>query len=545
MSSINNKDTSKDKLHPCCLDLNTSPSSRRKAQQTVAQRISRKRMMQPNANEQAQDGSSVVHRTGIQYGDYSSGSLSSYVQVEFLNDHDIVLAAGQDGCVDVVKLDRYMPNDCDDGWEELPRRPHRPLGTLLASNIQTTMEEPVHSLKRLQGGQAFVVGQRGGGFSVFGTEDSSSYVGQAVTRPAVQQRLPNSSALELRHRIVQRKYPVFDSYEQYYNTVDNMYMSFAIQREGPDYNKVEHYPGRPSRMFLNPRCEYAWDFREVSSSTLLASFLDREVNTISITAMDSRISPETASQSLVPKGQASNVFNKTAGHTTSSCFVSDHSFATLHMWQRPTKESSTTCIELWDIRALRNGKSICTFDVESVYDIDGNVAAADSTLDLDNQVKWADSPAQARLTPSSNDDGLFMANIVTNQGVAESYLINASRASVVKQYRTRSAIQSTNAISPSLDCLACYDTSSLSLYDFSSRDNKERGGNGSIGKKRSRDTGFSEDLDDEYCLIGTIAPKIEDEVGIRARLNCLAFNKTGTTLVGGTDAGDLFLWRGG
>ena len=123
---------------------------------------------------------------------------------------------------------------------------------------------------------------------------------------------------------------------------------------------------------------------------------------------------------------------------------------------------------------------------------------------------------------------------------------------MVKKYRTRSAVQSTNAITPTLDGLACYDSSSLSLYDFSKPTVQNSGSSQSLqGKKRTQDqlsTSSNSSNDDlnEDCLVGTpFAPVIEDEIGIRARLSCLAFNKTGTSLVGGTDAGDLFLWRGG
>jgi hypothetical protein len=84
----------------------------------------------------------------------------------------------------------------------------------------------------------------------------------------------------------------------------------------------------------------------------------------------------------------------------------------------------------------------------------------------------------------------------------------------------------------------------LSLYDLSTAVDADENRR-DRGAKRSFHSETNNGEVNHKHLIGTIRPTIEDEHGIRSRLQCLAFNETGTSLVGGTDAGDLFLWRGG
>ena len=122
----------------------------------------------------------------------------------------------------------------------------------------------------------------------------------------------------------------------------------------------------------------------------------------------------------------------------------------------------------------------------SIHDRDGNVVS-DSIVTLDSQVEWEKSPAQARLTPSIDDNGRFMANIVANNDRTESYLLDGSSASVIRKVLTRSTVHSTNAVTPMLDCLACYDSSSLSLYDLAKDNKKKRTGGSPRGMKRSLD----------------------------------------------------------
>lgn len=557
MPSSSKLTTASSNLHSFTLDLN-SPISRRRAQRRVAQRIAQRRMLQQNPNEIAEDGSSVVHRTGIHHGDYEG--LSSYTQVEFLNDHDVVLAGYQDACIDIVKLPRYQAPD-----EEKQTQTCRPMGKLLARKVVSAYYSsgpgPVQGLKGLDSGNSFVVGHQGQ-FFVYATEHAS-LLKESETLSVSQQRIPDTPKLELRcSRLLQCKnsFTTGEDYAYYIMTIESMLESFGLRQDGLTLRDIYNYPGKPANVFANPRYEYMWDFRE-TPSTIMASFLVREKNSFSISILDARMSHKVNESVSYIRPDSEGVpqkFNPNVGHVTSTCFVSDHCLATLHMWQQPSREYSSTVVKLWDIRNTSRNKS--TPVVESVlsptlYDVSGNVET-NVTMNLNNQVRWENSSSQARLVSSIDDNGLIMANIVTNNDVGESYVLDASRGTVVKQYRTRSAVQSTNAVAPTLDCLACYDSSSLSLYDFSKHDRQKKceismtGNRNSRGKKRSQDevsslSTSSEALDDEDCLIGTVAPTIEDEEGIRARLSCLAFNKTGTSLVGGTDAGDLFLWRGG
>jgi hypothetical protein len=526
--------------HSCSLDL-ISPEIRKRVCKQVAQRIAQRRMLEQH--ELAQDGSSAVHRTGIdEHGDYYSSAdmIVSYTQVEFLNQNDVVLAGCQDGCIDIVKLPRFQaPND-----ERTTRI--RPMGTLLAKKVTApnTSARPVQCIKSIHGGKSFVVGHAGE-FVVYDTERSD-----ASNSPVLQQRLQDSSQMDLRCQTFSCTGGTRsgDDYFRYITSIESMLKSFGLTRDGAlDFNDIYHFPGKPCSAFSNPRFETLWDFRETSGA-LMACFLEREQNSYSTSVVDGRVSKSTSPTVRHFGKGASNQYDENAGHVASLCFVSDYSLATLHMWHKPSRDKSSTVVKLWDIRSSTARPVTETCVSPTLYDTNGNVID-NVTVDLDNHVTWESSPAQARLISSVEDNGLIMASIVTNNDVAESYLLDTSRARVVNKYRTRSAVQSTNAITPTLDGLACYDSSSLSLYDFSKPTFHSSAKRQSLqGKKRTQDklsTNTNDELNEE-CLVGNpFAPVIEDEIGIRARLSCLTFNKTGTSLVGGTDSGDLFLWRGG
>lgn len=524
--SVNRASTTQGKrasanLHSCTLDLN-SPSSRRKAQSDVARRVAQKRMFHTNSHDVAADGTNVVHRSG--QADYSY-EFQDYTQVEFLNQHEVVLAGDRKGSIDVIRLPRYCPPD-DDNDEQ-----HRPLGTMVAGKVEmndtaTDVASRSYRLKSLNEGHAFVAGYSWGAFALYATEHSSSSIRQGATRDVVQQTGLDSLAL---------RGNTFGSpntgrnYDYYLQSLRRMFQTCGVSQS--DHLIFEHIASVFPRKVVS-----CWDFRETPSG-LLAVFADFTTN--SFTLFDERMSQGCSHRSVILVDRDSK---NDPGHIVSTCFISDHCLATLHLWMRPCETKSTTAVRIWDIRMTNKSTPVVETALPPHLLNGGHTVTADATMDLDNQVSWGNIPAQARLTPSEN--GYIMATVVSQKSVVESYLLDPTRASIVKHYCTPSSVNAIHAVAPTLGCLACYDMPSLSLYDLSMKEDADKC-HRDRGLKRSRDSETNNGEMNRKHLIGTMTPTIQDVEGIRSRLKCLAFNETGTSLVGGTDDGDLFLWRGG
>jgi hypothetical protein len=469
-----------------------------------------------------EDGSNVVHRTG--QTDYSHVS-QDYTQVEFLNQHDLVLAGDFKGSIDIVRLPRYCSPDDD---EDDDNDQHRPLGTLLAGKIEMSdtrstgelLSGSCYRLKSVNGGHAFVAGYKSGAFALYATEHASTYIRKSAAGDVVQQRGLDDTLALRGNRFGLNKGRSFIQYERYIDSLRHMFQTFGADHKG-----------LRERIAFSRNAESHWDFRETPSG-LLAAFVDCATN--SFTLFDERMSQGCSNHSVVSVDRKSK---HESGHMASTCFVSDHYVATLSLWTRPTTINSTTAVKIWDIRMTTKSTPV----VETALPPQNSqlYVTANSTVELDNRASWSNIPAHVRLT-SSNSEGI-MATIVTKRSV-ESYLLDPARASIVKQFCTRSSVYATHAVAPTLDCLACYEMPALSLYDLSTTEDTDEN-HRDRGVKRSRDSETNNGEDKH--LIGTMRPTIKDEDGIRSRLQCLAFNETGTSLVGGTDAGDLFLWRGG
>ena len=497
-------------------------------------------MLHTNSHDLAADGTHVVHRSGQNYGDDFLG----YRQVEFLTKHEVVLAGDRNGSIDIIRLPRYCcPPDDDD------RQRHRPLGTVVAGKVEmndTDVYElsgpfPSYRLKSLNQGHAFVAGYSSGTFALYATEHSSSFlplyatehsssfVPHIATRDVVQKQTgPNS--LTLRGNTFRSpKYGRNDNY-YYFGSILRMFQTFGVSQY-------------QLSAFIPQEVNSCWDFHETPSG-LLAAFVDFATNSFYL--FDERMSPTRYSHlsNLVLDRESKN----DPGHVASPCFVSNHILATLHLWTDPCETKSTTAVKLWDIRMMKESATPSfASPLASHHSFQGehninNIMMADSTMELDNQVTWSNSPAQVHLTPS--DCGYIMATVVTKIGTAESYLLNPTRASIVKRYCIPSSEDAILAVAPTLDSLACYDMPSLSLYDLTMKEDMDechRLG----GLKPSRDSETNSGERNRTHLVGSMTPTIKDDLGIGSRLQCLTFNETGTSLVGGTNDGDLFLWRGG
>jgi hypothetical protein len=175
----------------CCLDLapqgHDLTNFQRSTQRYVGRRLVRKRLLKDAGRvDLHEDGSTAVHR---------KYQLDSYVNCAFLNDSDVALAADHNGRIDIVRLPRYDETD----------KP-RPLGTVLAQELQTranpeydntTAAKGCKKLYSMQRGEAFAVGLPCGEYRVFATERAATWGekrGLSAPAPLSQTIPPNANA---------------------------------------------------------------------------------------------------------------------------------------------------------------------------------------------------------------------------------------------------------------------------------------------------------------------------------------------------------------
>jgi hypothetical protein len=91
--------------------------------------------------------------------------------------------------------------------------------------------------------------------------------------------------------------------------------------------------------------------------------------------------------------------------------------------------------------------------------------------------------------------------------------------------------------------VACYDGADISLHDFTS---DEAGGPSKETKQnRNRKRNHQGLPSTLHNSPNTIQGKFLDRYGLTTSISCLAFNESGTSLLGGSSDGDLFVWRTG
>jgi hypothetical protein len=86
-----------------------------------------------------------------------------------------------------------------------------------------------------------------------------------------------------------------------------------------------------------------------------------------------------------------------------------------------------------------------------------------------------------------------------------------------------------------MTCLGEGELSSPSILIYNLRETPSR----SCGHKRRID-----DVPRDDSWSSRIDPMLKDRHGLETQLSCIALNRGGTAIVGGSRDGDLFVWRG-
>jgi hypothetical protein len=550
----------------CCLDLaplgHDLTNFQRTTQRHVGRRLVRKRLLK-NAGrvDLYEDGSTAVHR---------KYQLDSYTNCAFLNESDVALAADRNGNIDIVRLPRYGETD----------KP-RPLGTVLAQELQTRGSpeynmtgSPAKSrckLYSMQRGNAFAVGLPCGEYRVFATERASTWGEQRglSTPSSLSQTIPPKA-----NPYITKGWNVKRPTRRYKRDPESLCLAEQLTSfwdaellgteipgwsgEHPDtasFWNTETGGTKPTPQSSDAQ----WDFRE-SGSALMSVHVHPFRDSFAVRVMDDRAQQH-------PGDQRHNIFidhqmkgTQGRGDVTSVCFASDHVVATSVQCQTGT--GITSCIKLFDIRMTRNGSAasavvLPSFPRDIVHGTDPIQSLQTSQLSANPRQfsSGIGTTTGTVVSLTSSCNGSILVSLY--EGLSNVYGMDAplglykhcvidpvqERVMATVNQEIREEGTAHFAIDSKHEYVACYDGADISLHDFTSA---EAGGpSKTIKQSRNLKRNHQGLSSTRYHPPNTIRGKFRDRYGLDTSISCLAFNESGTSLLGGSLDGDLFVWRVG
>lgn len=518
----------------CCFDLALPCSGRdvaasyRERRRRIGKQLAHQRLLKAGQVDRCgEDGTNVVFRR----------PNASYVSCAFLDEHDTVVALDSRGYADLVRLPPF------DG-SIVPRRAQ---GTLLTSQLSAATSHGSLStqfkIQSLQNGKAFAVGTEYGDFRILATERASQMLPKALLDSKQQWSLGSvsqgdSGCDETKWRGWQIPGPI----RRYHRNFDFI---LADQLQNPNNlsHLLEVYNWQDPTTFLfnelgRPTVpESEWDFWETPSS-LLALHVGRYHDNFSLRILDER---DTAQKDQV-------CFDMDAirdSHNASVCFVNDQCVACAV--EEHQDGHLPSMIKLFDLRMVKGGAASSTTVFPSFPRSSANGLHANEVFDVMYENDFTAKVVAAKERPPSRraplnpllwdlnrlHDGSLM--VTTIAGLH--FVFDCTKRTVVTVKEEDKKIHSDGpplyAVDKQHGTVAVYEASvgpkqAIELYT-----GKEKGQNRHRGHKRK--------CSHDYC--SKIETGIQDCYGLQTELSCMAFNESGTSIVGASKDGDIFAWR--
>jgi hypothetical protein len=319
-----------------------------------------------------------------------------------------------------------------------------------------------------------------------------------------------------------------------------------------------------------PNNQAKWDFFETPSA-LLAAHVDAEHDCFWLKMVDDRTKKTVVCVDITSR-ERSPVCEE---HITSCAFASEFCLATSHVGIGTRRASSVfeggmpaaehaenhTAVKLWDIRKLRRGPA-----EEVVLPIfpRGAAVAMEPAVSLNTRVDEKD-----QLLMSSEEDPGKSHHVITN---LESSL---NTGTLLVTTRSRSQCRETEHYVPNLGrhcftrrirqtipsngCAPIYGTAASHNYMACLGDRQGEGISSSIqvynlqetppsrrssSKKRTAKGEPRVEKEEDETASFQFHPALKDRHGLESQLSCLTMNESGTSILGGSNDGDLFAWRG-
>ena len=499
-----------------------------------------------------------------------------YCNCIFLNDHDRVMAVNKNARISVVKLPDFQDNCC------------RPLGTGLVNDlyIPELATDNDMKVKSLNGGKGFVLGDRFGKCCIVDLERECLL----DTRNLSRTNFAHTSTLPI------QAWTFNGPRRRYHRNSENKDLSlvnligqhlFCDQqlRQIPvwDTRDDEHFEQYRRIHECENHSEEIWDFFETPSALLTAK-IDNECDSFWLQILDNR-TKDGQKDSSKPTVAIDTTLDSTRGrleHVSSCAFVSEHCLATssiiypeksqLHKFWEHTEKSNL--IKLWDLRMLRKQKPLSTISYHPSFPKDKVVGLEpispsfpDVELEPDSHLfPYPADRGRKNFSiinlhvahPNSSNGTILVKAVDYVQNVVDDGihpfgvyrpkirfdLVDLGSGRVL--HKVGQSEQHPYCVSASNEVLVClggylfgneqFDPS-LCIHNLL----KPRS-EGRRQRFKRHASGDIKPAKDPSCT--EIELDLRDSDGVDTHLSCLAINDSGTSILGTSSSGDLFLWRG-
>lgn len=524
----------------CCLDV---PFTHRRGsvaidfrnrRRRVCQKIVQKHLLDQREKFEYDDGTRAVYR-------HRDGNFNAYVNCIFLDENDLILAGNERGTVNILRLPSYC-EETDDTEEEGPPIDLRPCGKLLSSFscVSHDAHDGMHfehfKLHSLQRGNAFAVGDPfSGELRVYATErakirwklQSPQPRSFAAPRPVVSTE--NSQSFD-HHLICNIRGPM----RRYYRC---SFASLSFQIQNPTnylltrLEEIDEWEEEQAQRVEHCELDHKsnWDFRETSSGALLALHVGTESDLLGIRILDERSSKICVAVDLD--------MEKSGNETISNaCFIDDKLLA----YQCRSLDG---CIKIWDIRMLNDSVQILpSFPKDTVFGFrtTPQISSVNTPSNRRQRGKHCPSRTKPLVIPDYSFTPLHCGNLIASTQRGDFHTVLDPYKRIIVQtveinHPELTSFRNCFAVDQEFGTIAVYDESrkTIRLHSTSTCANQPDRG---MGKKRSRS-------DDTSRNNNEIQATIYDDYHVNTSLSCLVYNERGTSLIGGSTDGDIFLWR--
>ncbi|CAJ1945098.1 unnamed protein product [Cylindrotheca closterium] len=547
-----------------------------------------------------QDGSHAIYR---KKEDYSGSQM--YASCIFLNDHDRVLAADVSGKMDVVRVPVFPSGNNSKLLGTALLQELQIVGAGGSQPNQSTDTSSALKLQSLDQGNRFAVGMPNGNYCIVDTERMKATM--AISEPSALNNTrrnrskvtPPSTTLSYHTSLFPQlqAITVAGSRRKYHRDWSNPQLSLQQLLKSNGRNFLDAHNFRqvygwdqnkprvttPVSFQLNESAPAhantaLWDFWESHPSSVLAAHVDAEHDCFSL--WDSRQKPTVVIDSSFGRFSSQTTAQD---HVTSCAFVSEFCLATSHVtWtanssslngpssssvveclsngrlhKKPTAKASSR-IQLWDLRMLRAQRQplssmavVPSFPQDSVlggspgriFSIgqaakpkqNRNLESAVLNIQASKSCNSASRHSQVLVTTDSHSSGL------------QYHLLELAHGEITRTISHGQTTSGFMAVAPSQHAMVCSTASgtgdSLQVYNLLDQRHSSTARSTSGTKRSHLGQSHAAEAEANDRAGVKFTPVIKDRHGLSTQLSCLAMNYSGTSIMGGSIDGDLFLWR--
>jgi len=497
----------------------------RKCRQQVGKKLAHQRLLSAGQVDRYKvDGTNVVYRR----------PSTSYVSCAFLDEHDTVVAIDSRGYSDIIRLPPY------DGGSKTPRRA---LGNLLTSQLSVAPHHQVSShshfhIRSIRNGNAFVVGNELGGFRVVATEQAARFLPKALlgTKSLSLGHLSQSDmgCLEMNWHGWQIPGPL----RKYFR--HNQWTLAQQLRNPSNLSPLIEISNWQDSAISATTPKTLWDFWETPSS-LLAAHIGNPNDNFSIRFLDERVSTQSDQICVDLMGESQDI-----QMLSSLCFVSENCVACAAVEHQ--SKGTQSVIKLFDIRMVRNGESSSASLLPSFPRSSAHGLRASETFGVfyDNHA-FVSVSCQNEQTVGREPgpciwdlNRLHTGSLMITTKLGGHFLFDIAKQTLVKVKAENNLLPypPIYALDKQYGTIAEYEPQQASAQSIALYKSSEH------FSSRNRHCGYKRKMSSSNTsCCSKIETNIQDCYGLQTELSCMAFNESGTSIVGVSKDGDIFTWR--